>query len=251
MIRLVILSDIHGNLPALEAALADAAAAGGADRFVDLGDSVSGPLWPVETLDLLDRLGAIAVRGNHERRIAFWSRERLNPTDGFTVDRLPRERLSGLGARPVTAVVAPGVSACHGTPDDDTAYLIERIENRRLIRDEVEAIAARIGDTGRGARVVLAGHSHRPDLVRLADGTLVVNPGSVGCPAYSDEVPPHRQEAGAPHARYARLTLHEDRVDVEFRAVAYDHERAARRARTAGRADWEHALRTGFLPSGG
>ena len=49
---IAVLSDIHGNLPALEAVAADARAAGAA-RFVNLGDSLSGPLWPAETADLL------------------------------------------------------------------------------------------------------------------------------------------------------------------------------------------------------
>jgi len=250
MTRLVVLADIHGNLPALEAVLADAAARGGADLFVDLGDSISGPLWPLETLDRLDELRPIAVRGNHERRIAFWERERLNLSDRFTVDRVPRERLDRLGARPVTAIVAPGVLACHGTPTDDMAYLIERIENRRLNRDSVEAISGRIGAAGEGTRVVLTGHSHRPDLVRLSDGTLVLNPGSVGCPAFSDQVPPHGWETGTPHARYASLTLRPDGIDVDLRAVTYDHEAAAIRAEADGRLEWSHALRTGFLPPG-
>lgn len=249
-VRIVVLADIHGNLPALEAVLIDAAAKGGADLFVDLGDSISGPLWPLETLDRLDELRPIAVRGNHERRIAFWERERLNLSDRFTVDRVPRARLESLGARPVAAIVAPGVLACHGTPVDDTAYLIERIENRRLNRDSVDAISDRIGEAGRGARVVLAGHSHRPDLVRLADGTLALNPGSVGCPAFSDEAPPHGHETGTPHARYALLTLSADGVDVDFRAVTYDHESAAKRAEAVGRRDWAHLLRTGFLIQG-
>jgi len=249
-VRIVVLADIHGNLPALEAVLADAAAKGGADLFVDLGDSISGPLWPLETLDRLDDLNAISVRGNHERRIAFWERERLNPSDRFTVDRVPRERLDRLGARPVTAIVAPGVLACHGTPTDDMTYLIERIENRRLIRDDVEAISERIGRAGEGKRVVTAGHSHRPDLVRLSNGTLVLNPGSVGCPAFSDDVPPHGHETGTPHARYAFLTLRPDGIDVDLRAVAYDHKTAAARAETEGRPDWAYPLRTGFLPPG-
>lgn len=207
-------------------------------------------MWPLETLDPLDDLGAIAVRGDHERRIAFWERERLNLTDGFTVDRIPRERLAPLGARTVSVSIAPVVLACHGSPDDDTIYLIERIENERLVRDAGRAIAERIGRAGEGARLVLAGRSHRPDLVQLPSGTLVLNPGSVGCPAFSDETPPHGHETGTPHARHALVDLRARTIDVEFRAVSYDHESAALRAENAGRPDWAHLPRTGFLPPG-
>ena len=65
--RIAVLADIHGNLLALEAVLADVAARGGADILVDLGDRVSGPLWPAQTLARLSDLPIVAVRGNHDR----------------------------------------------------------------------------------------------------------------------------------------------------------------------------------------
>ncbi len=69
----------------------------------------------------------------------------------------------------------------------------------------MQGITDRLGHVG-SARVVLCGHSHRPELIRLPDGVLLLNPGSVGCPAYDDpSAPPHVSEAGSPHARYALL----------------------------------------------
>ncbi|RYY32762.1 MAG: metallophosphatase family protein, partial [Sphingomonadales bacterium] len=79
---LAVLSDIHGNLPALEAVIADAQAAG-ATRFVNLGDSLSGPLWPAETAALLMRLDWSTIAGNHERQLLTDAPERMNASDRF------------------------------------------------------------------------------------------------------------------------------------------------------------------------
>ncbi len=68
MTRLAILSDIHGNLPALEAVIADAEAQGCA-TFINLGDTLSGPLWPAETADFLMARDWPTIAGNHERQL--------------------------------------------------------------------------------------------------------------------------------------------------------------------------------------
>ena len=80
--RLAVIADIHGNLPALEAALSDLERRG-ADGIVNLGDCVSGPLWPRETMDLLDTLGLPTVRGNHDRWVAETPREHMYASDAF------------------------------------------------------------------------------------------------------------------------------------------------------------------------
>ena len=77
----------------------------------------------------------------------------------------------------------------------------------------------------------------------------MVNPGSVGLPAYTDGEPvKHSMQMGAPHARYAVLERKKasDPWQVTFRVVAYDWEGAAARAAAKGREDWAHALRTGY-----
>jgi predicted phosphodiesterase len=76
MSRIAILSDIHGNLPALEAVIADAEAQG-CTGFANLGDSLSGPLWPVETADLLMAQGWPTIAGNHERQLLTLDRARM------------------------------------------------------------------------------------------------------------------------------------------------------------------------------
>lgn len=111
-----------------------------------------------------------------------------------------------------------------------------------------ETVAERLGGTR--AALVLCGHSHQPGLRRLPDGRIVLNPGSVGCPAYADPDPPaHVSETGAPFARYAVAEVAGGGlVAAEFIALPYDHGAAAARAAANGRPDWAHALAAGTMP---
>lgn len=245
--RIAVIADIHGNLPALEAVLADLAGRGGADLLVNLGDCASGPLWPRETMDRLATLDAVTVRGNHDRQVATLAPDRMNASDRFTVGAISPGQRSWLGALPPQATIADGIVAMHASPTSDTLYLLERIEHGELVRDRHDAIAARLSAAG-AARLVLTGHSHRPDMVTIDGGVTIVNPGSVGCPAYDDDDPPHVSESGSPHARYAIVTPDAGGgvPSVILVAVSYDHEGAARRAEASGRPEWAVALRTGF-----
>jgi len=241
--RLAILADIHGNLPALEAVLADLGRRG-ADAIVNLGDCVSSPLWPRETLDLLRTKDWPTVRGNHDRWVWEDRDESPQTSDGYARHALDAAGRAWLGALPTRLELPGGILAFHARPDDDNAYLLEDIEAGRLVRAPVAAIADRLGDIA--APVVLCGHSHLQHVLRLPDGRWILNPGSVGGPAYDDPTPPaHVSESGSPSARYAMLELEDDRVAAELIAIPYDHDRAVRRATENGRPDWAYALATG------
>src|SRR5262249_61596642 len=85
---------IHGNLPALDQALADIARRG-ADVTVNLGDICASPLWPRETFERLESLKLPTVRGNHDRWIAERPREKLDRTMGYEYDQLfPAQRVA-------------------------------------------------------------------------------------------------------------------------------------------------------------
>ncbi len=76
---------------------------------------------------------------------------------------------------------------------------------------------------------------------------MVVNPGSVGLPAYIDDIPhPHTMQAGSPHARYSVLSATEKGWQVKNVALDYDWRPAVAAARCNGRQDWAHWLRTGL-----
>jgi len=241
--RIAIIADIHGNLPALEAVLEDIRHRS-LDRTINLGDCVSGPLWPHEVCDLLMSRDDMVIRGNHDRWVSG-----PNPTgasDRYAVSQLTEAHLQWLGSLPPTAIVENGILACHGTPADDNQYLIEEVSEHHLVRAPMAAIKARLANID--ARLVLCGHSHQPHLIRLIDGPLILNPGSVGCPSYDDPGEnPHVSEAGSPHARYAILTVSSDHISADLIAVEYDWLAASARAERNGRPEWAHGLRTGWF----
>jgi predicted phosphodiesterase len=246
IMRIAVIADIHGNLPALEAVLADIACRA-VDRTINLGDCVSGPLWPRECAERLAVLPMLTVRGNHDRWVAGPDPTSLSASDRFAHGELARTQRDWLAALPMIADAGDGILAFHATPHDDNRYLIEDIHEGSLIRASLETIDARLGETD--ARIVLCAHSHFPHLIRLRDGRWLLNPGSVGCPAYDDpDGEPHVSEAGSPHARYGVLTVSGETVSVEQIALRYDWDSAASRADRFGRPSWAHALRTGFMP---
>lgn len=239
--RLAIISDVHGNLVALEAVLDDLAGRA-PDAVVNLGDCVTSPLWPRETWALLQALGLPTVRGNHDRWLAEAPLERLSPSERFSRDALDDATLEALHALPASLALDGDVLAVHGTPASDTEYLLEDAVDGRLARVTEAAVAARLGDTG--ATLVLCGHSHTQHVAQ-AGGRLVVNPGSVGFPRYAGNDVPDVNEAGSCHARYAIATRRGGRWGVELHALDYDWERVAERARRNGRPDWAAAFLRG------
>jgi len=244
--KIAVLSDIHGNLPALEAVLADAAARR-ADRIVNLGDIVSGPLWPAETAARLMPLDLPTICGNHERQVLTHSPERMGESDRFAAAALGADQRAWLEGLPATMRLSPDISMVHGTPHDDLTYLLETVTADGLRAATTDEIGARVA--GADAPVILCGHSHVPRVVRRDDGQLIVNPGSVGLQAYADDHGfPHIVENGTPHARYAMLEGADGQGwTAELVAVDYDWEPVARQAESNGRPDWAIALRTGRM----
>lgn len=237
---IAVLADIHGNLPALEAVIADARTTG-ATAFVNLGDSLSGPLWPAETADLLMREGWPTIAGNHERQLLTHSLERMGASDRFASERLSTAQLAWLAAQPPVLALTDDIFLCHGSPRSDLVHLLHTVEAGGIREADETEIVGRLGDTV--AALVLCGHTHLPRLATLADGRTVANPGSVGLQAFHDDHPlPYIVENGDPLARYALVRG----IEVELRALAYDHEAAAAKAAREGRGDWAIALRTGF-----
>jgi predicted phosphodiesterase len=241
--RLAVLADVHGNLRALEAVLADVATRA-PDAVVDLGDCLSGPLQAAATADLLIARAFVTVRGNHDRQLLAVPREAMGDADRAADAQLGAHHRAWLASFPPTAVVGD-VLLCHATPGDDMPYLLESVDAQGAVAlADPGEIATRLGPTAQ--RIVCTGHTHLPRAVTLPDGRLLVNPGSVGLPAFEWDVPrPHVVETGSPHARYALVDTG-PRPRVTHVAVAYDWHAAADDARRAGRPDWARALATGF-----
>jgi diadenosine tetraphosphatase ApaH/serine/threonine PP2A family protein phosphatase len=211
-----LLYDIHGNLPALEAVLADAPAV---ERWLLGGDYTLFGAWPSETLARLDALdGASWLRGNGERWTAAPAEapeavRGATAACGAALGDATVARLAGLP----TELELPGpvqTLACHGSPVSDVRSFYPE-----PAPDEDELLA------GARHRRLIFGHTHLPFQRKSAGGVELVNPGSVGMPFDGD-----------PRAAYA-LT-HDDGV-VEHRRVTYDHRASAAAVRDRfGPAPW-------------
>ena len=211
MRRVAALADIHGNLPAVEAVLADLARET-VDLILVCGDVASGPL-PVETLDLLGALPrARFVRGNADRslvtafdggQLSSWP----GPAADWCASQLSREHRDFLASFSETIPVSVNglgrVLFCHGSPRSDEEMMTMETPEERL-RELLDGV---------DADVVVCGHTHMP-FERLVGRVRVVNPGSVGMPY------------GNPGAFWALLG-----PGVEFRRTDYDREAAAARIR--------------------
>lgn len=243
-VRLAVVSDIHGNLPAL-LAVHDEIQRAGVDAVVNLGDIASGPLWPRETVDWLMARGWVTIRGNHERQLQG-ERARMGASDAFAFDALGSTHKAWLAALPAQHQLADDVSLVHGTPTSDLDYLLETVTGGSLpgVRAATDGeVRARLDATT--PSLLLCGHTHVPRVVQ-AGATLVVNPGSVGLPAYDDNRPwVHHVETGSPHARWALVERVAGGWRVELRLTVYDWQAATQRAQANGRGDWADALRSG------
>ena len=123
--RLAVISDIHGNLRALEAVLQDITTRG-VDDIINLGDWIAGPLWPRETFELLAGLGIRSVRGNHDRWAIDRPDDQMPPAGRFARNAITQAECEFLHALPETIDMGD-ILACHGTPTDDMGYLLDRI----------------------------------------------------------------------------------------------------------------------------
>jgi predicted phosphodiesterase len=237
-----VLADIHGNIWALDAVLADVDRRG-IGEIVDLGDTVLGPLEPAATADRLAARGIPSLRGNGDRMILEPPAE-PSASLAATLAALEPRHLAWLRPQPPTRILHGEILLCHGTPDSDETSLLEAISPQGARLRDDEAIRQSLGRVAQ--TLVLCAHTHIPRAVMLAGGPLIVNPGSVGLPAYDDDHPvPHLMEAGSPHARYAILARESGQWHVEHVLVPYDWARAAAVAEAKGRPDWAHPLRTG------
>jgi predicted phosphodiesterase len=214
-----LLYDIHGNLIALEAVLADAETAGATSYLLGGDYSSMGP-WPRETAELLEGLSArVRIRGNVDR----WLRERPEAPESvqeFLGTALTAAR-EALGPKLVDRLYGlpeqaelDGILVCHGSPlSDIESFAPEAQEGEeRLLAGERD-------------RTILFGHSHQQFQRPGPDGTLLVNPGSVGAPLDGDT--------------RAAWSLYDD-GEISLRRTAYDVERAAAKMRSYG--EWAEPI---------
>ena len=244
--RFAAIADVHGNYLALEAVLVDIRAQE-ISEIVNLGDMASGPLDARRTMDALMALDAVHVLGNHDRWLIDRPVEKMGSWERPAYAQLDARHLDWLRKVPSTRIFRDQVFLCHATPADDNVYWLETVTPDGSVKmsplEEIEKEAEGISQS-----LILCAHTHIARVVRLGDGRLVVNPGSVGGPGFSYNVPfPHLIEAGTPDARYAVLELASGSWRVTFRHAPYDNDAMAALARRNGDSEFASALATGWI----
>ncbi len=216
---IALLYDVHGNLAALEAVLAEIESTG-ARSYLLGGDYASFGPWPRETAEMLESLPAtVRIRGNVER----WLREEPEAPESVrqfltTALTAAREALGPALVERLYRLPEQGelerILVCHGSPLSDIESFAPEPQpgEERMLAGESE-------------RTILFGHSHQQFRRAGPDGTLLVNPGSVGAPLDGD-----------PRAAWA---IYED-GEIAFRRTAYDVERAVAKMRSYG--DWAEPI---------
>jgi putative phosphoesterase len=218
------LYDVHGNLPALEAVLAEVELEG-LDLVVFGGDLAAG-LLPRETIEAAMAVpNARFVRGNADRELVEihdGTRESRSPlVDSWIVAQLERRHRDFLDSFEPT-IVADGVLYCHATPDDDEPIFTRVTPEARVL--------SLLGDVRQ--RTVLCGHTHM-QFDRTVGGIRVVNAGSVGMPY------------GTTDACWARV----DGGEIELRRTPFDLEAAASRLRASGHEQRDRLIAENVLTS--
>lgn len=246
--RYALISDIHANLPALEAVLADIAGRPDVKGTYHLGDLVGYSPWPDETVERLRAAGIAGVAGNYDTTVASHAKhcgcrsedarqEALaHQSFAWTLDHTSAATKAFLGGLPFRLDLrplgghasGPTVTLLHGNHVLNTVY-VTADRTDEFLRKMGAAVGSKAGD------VVAFGHTHKP-WHRIVDGVHFVNTGSVGRPKDFDW-----------RAGYVLLDITAETVDVTFVRVAYDVETAASGVIDAGLPE-EFAE---FLRSGG
>ena len=233
-VRLAFISDIHGNLPALEAALADIARRD-VNATYHLGDLVGYGPWPNEVIERIRADGIAGIAGNYDTTVALghpscgcqhddprhkalsaesysWTRDHVTVANRQYLASLPfRLDLRPLGGHRV----GPSITLVHGAATLNTVYWREGRPDR-FSRKMIARLGAREGDA------ILFGHTHKP-WTRIVDGCTLVNTGSIGRPKDAD-----------PRASYALLEVRAAGTEVSFPRVGYDLDRAINAITAAG-----------------
>ena len=245
--NVVLLSDVHANLPALKAVLHDIDTRGDADHILHLGDLVGYAPWPDATVAMLAERGIAGVAGNYDSTVATdykhcgckyedprqeelshvsyaWTRAHVSAQTKLMLGRLPfRIDLRPLGGH----AGGPTCILVHGTPTLNTVYWTEDRSDEFCLKMARHA-GANAGD------LIAFGHTHIP-WHRTIEGIHFLNTGSVGRPKDGDW-----------RAGYVRLSVNGDGIEPEFVRVEYDLDQAMQAIRESELPDdFAEYLRTG------
>jgi hypothetical protein len=223
--KLTLLSDIHGNLPALQAVLRHTRGRSATEGILNMGDAIGYGPFPDEVVQAMGGVRWHNILGNYDKKAVSTA----NKKDGWATVKTPGKRamfdwtyhelskrsrkfLRALPESRRVTLAGKTILMTHGSPASHTEHLLPDTPQSRF-----EALAE-LADVD----IVLCGHSHQA-FTRLAGDTLFINPGSLG-----------RPDDGDPRASYAILTIEGDALSVEHFRVPYDIMPSVRKLRRSG-----------------
>ena len=185
-----LISDIHANLPALEAVLADMPTV---DAIVNAGDIVGYGPWPIECVERIQEVQCYSVIGNHD--VSLFEDLYFHESDKYAAEVLSPSQKEWLQALPHQLLLFDDrLRVVHGHPESHFQYTEESAFDPSLLD---------------GESILVLGHTHKQATKHVGDNQLIVNPGSVGQPRDGD-----------PRAAYAVVDL--DKLSVSLKRVVYD-----------------------------
>ena len=207
--KIALLSDIHGNLPALEAVLNDLPTV---DLVVCAGDVVGYNPWPGECVDRIRTIADVVVQGNHDEAVekpsAFDANEMAREAIEFTAEKLSPDQKQWLHDLPESDTIA------------DASFLVvhshPKIRGKYVLPSEFPNLPRYLDDY----QGLVLGHTHLQHSTEI-DNKIIVNPGSVGQPRDSD-------------SRAAYAVLDTVKQDVDCRRVEYPIDRVIERIEEVG-----------------
>jgi len=246
-----LISDIHANLPALQAVLADLDARTDITAIYHLGDLTGYAPWPNEVVGVLRERAISGIAGNYDSTVAKdykhcgcradspREEELSHISYAWTLAHVSAQTKQFLGGLPFRLDIrplgghtsGPTITLVHGNQSLNTVYVTEERPDE-FLRKMAAGLGASSGD------VIAFGHTHKP-WQRVVDGIQFVNAGSVGRPKDHD-----------PRACYVILSIGDQSPAVEFARVTYDVEQAAAAIRESGLpVEFADVLRSGYRPS--
>lgn len=242
-----VISDIHGNLLALLAVLKDIKSRG-IDIVINLGDHLFGALEPEGVAEIIRENPMLCISGNTDREI-LESLGQISQKENMerVKSQLCDETIEWLRNLPQTLTVDDFFFVCHGTPESDNEYLLEKVTPHGVFVHNDEELVKKTRHIAE--RVILCGHSHVNRVVYLSNDKIILNPGSVGLPAYLGKGEySFAMESNTPHAKYAIVTAESSHINIEQVLVTYDWHAASAAAKSNGSDNWAKYLLYGRMP---
>jgi predicted phosphodiesterase len=214
------------------------------DTTINLGDHFFGALQPEKVAEILRQNPMTCIYGNTDREI--WENADKDGMERVQADLSDKSK-AWLKTLPKTTTVDGLIFVCHGTPGSDNEYLLEKVTEHGVFVYNDEELIEKTKNIKEC--IILCGHSHVNRVVYLSNGKIILNPGSVGLPAYlGNGEYRFAMESMTPHAKYAIITVDGNDINIDQVNCTYDWNEAAKMAKENGNENWANFLLHGRMP---